>query len=343
MTFTLLFLVVALAGAVLWMAGGVQSTRVGEDRIGEIASATTSTSTASLDVLVWNIAWGYGWGSEGSGTRKPDEHFERALAKIADVIRASNADLVLLQEVDFGATRSGGVDQVQLLAERAGLKYVAYAESWTANWVPFPYWPFADQFGRMRSGGAVLSRFPIERNEVRLLAKPAENPFWYNLFYPFRYLQTLDVRFGGDTLRVYNTHLEAFSRANRIEQAEQIAAAITVEDAPFTIFGGDLNAVPPESSLAKGYPDEPDTDHEGDVTIATMRSIDGLTPTVSGSTFTADEAAHFTFPAHAPNRRLDHLFVSKGLRVEAAGVLREAGDVSDHLPIFARLTVLRGR
>ena len=48
MTFTLLFLVVALAGAVLWMAGGVQSTRVGEDRIGEIASATTSTRYLSI-------------------------------------------------------------------------------------------------------------------------------------------------------------------------------------------------------------------------------------------------------------------------------------------------------
>ncbi|MEQ9502983.1 MAG: endonuclease/exonuclease/phosphatase family protein [Deltaproteobacteria bacterium] len=322
--------------AILWMAGGVQSPATTNQRVVVLDDAATSTATDTLDVVVWNIAWGYGWGSEGTGHRKPRRHFERSIRQMGEVLRDAGADLVLLQEVDFDTSRSYGVDQARRIAEIAGLKYVAYAESWTANWVPFPYWPVEDHFGRMHSGGAILSRFPIERNEVELLPKPAENAFHYNLFYLFRYLQAADVAVGDRSVRVYNTHLEAFSRLNREQQAATIATKVAMYEGS-TIFGGDLNSVPPESDVRGHYPDEPHTDHDGDPTVATMRAIDGLADTIPATKFSADPAAYFTFPAHEPNRMLDHLFVSKDWTVEASGVLKAAGDVSDHLPIYAKL------
>ncbi len=331
-----LLVVVSLVLAILWMAGGVQSPHTTSQPIVTIDGAATSTATDTLDVVVWNIAWGYGWGSEGTGSRKPKEHFDRSIEKMGRVLRDAGVDLVLLQEVDFDSTRSYGVDQAKRLAELAGLPYVAYAESWTANWVPFPYWPVEDHFGHMRSGGAILSRFPITRNEVELLDKPAENAFHYNLFYLFRYLQAADVKIGDSTLRVFNTHLEAFSRSNREQQAAHIAATIANYDGD-KLFGGDLNSVPPESDVRSGYVDEPHTDHDGDPTVATLRAIDGLADTIGPDTFGPNQAEYFTFPAHAPNRRLDYIMASDTWTVEASGVLKAAGDVSDHMPLYAKL------
>jgi hypothetical protein len=61
-----------------------------------------------LRVLVYNIHAGKDL--EGKGN----------LGRIADIIVASQADLVLLQEVDRNTERSGAVDQVAVLAQLTG-------------------------------------------------------------------------------------------------------------------------------------------------------------------------------------------------------------------------------
>ena len=334
----------ALSALVVWMAGGVQSERTFKYAPLHLKDVkATQTSTSALTVVVWNIAWGYGWGSEGSGKAKPAAHFEGSLKKMGAALAAMNADVVLLQEVDFGATRSGELDQAKALARYAGLPYIAKAESWTANWVPFPYWPPSDHFGRMASGGAVLSRYPITDNEVELLAKPSEYPFWYRLFYLFRFLQRTEVdlqALGGGKLQVFNTHLEAFKPKNRQAQADHVAKVLGEQKNDLLIFGGDLNSAPPESSTLQSFPDEPKTSFEGDRTVATLRSIDKLKDTISPETFSKREADYFTFPAHKPNRKLDYLFVSERFEVLEAKVPKEiAGDVSDHLPVLVKLRI----
>src|SRR5687768_1468657 len=65
----------------------------------------------SLRVLVFNIHAG----KDAGGTDN--------LAGLADLIRTTEADVVLLQEVDRGTNRSGKVDQVQALIDRT--KYSA--------------------------------------------------------------------------------------------------------------------------------------------------------------------------------------------------------------------------
>jgi endonuclease/exonuclease/phosphatase family metal-dependent hydrolase len=46
-----------------------------------------------------------------------------------------------------------------------------------------------------------------------------------------------------------------------------------------------------------------------------------------------------TFPAHRPRARIDYIFVSEGIDVERAWVGEAVGPGSDHLPLFADLTV----
>jgi len=332
----ILGLVVGLVAVVLglvmgWMAGGFQRPGRRVETIVELSTSSPSGGPDELCVLCWNIAWGYGWGSEGTGKARPRTHFDRGLQHIAQTIRSTRANVAVLQEVDFDATRSHHIDQARRIAELAGLRYVAYAHCWRARWIPFPGWRPADHFGRMRGGAAVLSAMPLTDNIVDTFEKPRSNPSWYNLFYPFRYLQTVDLVLGSRRLRLYNVHLEAFHMPTREAQAARLVELVSRHRGP-CILGGDFNSVPADAPLRAGYPDEPGTSHESDRTLGYIASVPGLVDPLER--VTAERT--FTFPAHAPNRRLDYLRIPATAEVREARVVHEAGDVSDHLPLLVR-------
>jgi endonuclease/exonuclease/phosphatase family metal-dependent hydrolase len=307
-----LLAVLAVFALLVWMADGLQTPHASElaPRRIEGVPATTITATQELTIVSWNISWGYGWGSDGSGGFKPREHFDRSLAQMIEVLAKIDPDVVLLQEVDFDCTRSHHQDQAALLAIGARFPYVADAVSWRANWVPFPYWPPRDHYGRMSSGGAILSKHPIASHRIELLPKPEENGFWYNLFYLFRYYQVAEIEFGGDTIPIVNTHLEAFRPKNRELQAKHLASVLSSIDDRDVIVGGDLNA------------------EAEDRTVELIRAVEDLSDTLP-----ADAK---TFPSHAPEQKLDFLFHGPGWKLVEARVLKEAGTVSDHLPITVR-------
>ncbi|MGF1510574.1 MAG: endonuclease/exonuclease/phosphatase family protein [Myxococcota bacterium] len=332
----LLGLALLLVGMLLWMAGGLQSPRRFEGDVVKL-SEPGPVSTSTLTVVVWNIAWGYGRGSEGSGDSKPPSHFEATLARMADVLTQSRADIALLQEVDFDSQRSGGIDQARRLAELAGFPFIAPAVSWRANYVPFPYWPPSNHFGRVISGGAILSRLPIETNDITLLPKPDDNLVVYNWFYLFRYHQRVRVRWSGAPIVVYNAHLEAFDGTNRQAQARAWVEVLNRESGDLTLVGGDFNAIPPESMTRSNFADMPKISYETDRTVPLIRGAKGLRDTVPSEAFLERPSAYFTYPAHDPNRKLDHLMVTGDFRVISARVMQEAGGVSDHLPLLVRL------
>lgn len=340
MAFALILAPVLLVLLLLWMAGGLQSEATHEVQPVDYApGAEAAVATSTLTVMTWNVAWGFGWGSEGSHKptgKKGQGDIEHALVKMGEAMKAHRADVVLLQEIDFDAKRSFHLDEGEILARASGLRYFAPAVSWRANYIPFPYWPMDAHFGAMKSGGGILSRFPITEASVQLLPKPPKNPFIYNWFYLFRYLQRVVIQVGDQPIEVFNMHLDAFHLDNREQQATMVVDRVRKAQPAHVIVGGDLNTVPPESSLKHGYPDEDHTDHRTDQTLSTFRGL-GFTPAVNAEQFRSDEERFFTFPAHAPNRQLDHLFFSPGFRVKSARVLRDVGDPSDHLPLVAEV------
>lgn len=331
----------AVTGLVLWMSRGIQTPEITEPSVIRLPGVTTSSAAPSLPLTVvsWNVSWGYGWGSEGAGGAKPEAHFERTIARMGEVLKSLDADIVLLQELDFDSTRSHHVDQAERLAQLAGLPYVTKALSWDKRWVPFPYWPPSAHFGTVRSGGAILSRFPLGATRVETVEKPSDQAFLYRLFYLFRYHQeaTADTPWG--EVSILNTHVDAFHRENRVAHARKIAARLNETLTPLAIVGGDLNTVPAEAERRSAYPDEPKTSHVDDPTLELLRGVPGLVDAVPGPVYAADEAKFFTFPAHEPNRMLDHLLVGAGWKVERAWVPRELSEeaLSDHLPLVLRL------
>lgn len=326
--------------AVLWMAGGRQRPRVDSPPVVRIPGVTAPprAQPGELTVVSWNIAWGYGWGSEGSGGAKAEAHFEETLEEMGRVLKTLAPDIVLLQEVDFDADRSHRMDQAEVLARAADLPYVAKAVSWDANYIPFPYWPPQDHFGAMRSGGAILSRFPLEEHRVETVSKPKANPWWYNLFYLFRYHQQVVAQTEHGPVLLFNMHLEAFDQDNRLRHARLVAERLAGVITPHTVVAGDLNSVLPEATVRSGYPDEPETSHVEDATVEVLRGVTGLVDALPGPQYLSNEPAWFTFPAHEPNRKLDYILHGAGYEVAEISVPRGvAGDLSDHLPVVVRL------
>lgn len=151
------------------------------------------------------------------------------------MIRQSNADIVLLQEVDRGTTRSGQIDELAILMRFTGM-YGQFGKS-------------LDYQGG-EYGIAVLSRWPIEAHEV----------------VPLR-VEPPQERAGGSHeprialvvtthgLRILNTHIDASGEDTyRIQEIPQVLAA-----AKGAIAGGDFNSTPDSAVHAKvmtaGYRD----------------------------------------------------------------------------------------
>ena len=286
-----------------------------------------------IKVLSWNLGFLYGKGSEGPGySLREKAFFTTQLDKLVREIDAWGADILCLQEIDFDSHRSAGIDMASYLAAKANYPYVAQAVSWEANYIPFPYWPLKNNFGRMRSGGAILSKYPLKDHEVTLLAKPAAQPWWYNLFYLHRYYQRVTVELGKKKIKLVNLHLEAFDKTDREGQVRKLVGKAELDK--IDVIAGDFNMVPSSAMKKSKFPGG--DDYENDSSFAVMAKS-GLSEVIPEEIYSLSEQSYFTFPAWAPDRRLDYIFYRPELKMMKAEVLRSA--LSDHLPIRASFQI----
>lgn len=215
------------------------------------------------------------------------------LARVAGVVRETRADLVLLQEVDRGTERSGRVDQVAELARLTRMHGV---------------------FGKtldFQGGGygiALLSRWPVaEDTLVHLAADPpgeradaAREP---------RGVLRARVAAPGGPLYLLNTHLDASGpdTFRRREAAALLESAGRLRGGGARVLvGGDFNATPESAVIA-------------DVLGAGWRD---------GWAACGGAGEGLTFPAKAPTKRIDYLFLPAGIRCDSAAVV--GGEASDH-------------
>lgn len=134
---------------------------------------------------------------------------------IAGVLRASGADVVLIQEIKNGGNAG---NQPAALAGRLGMQY-AFAQNVA--------------YGNGGYGTAVLSRYPILSAENTHLPKPPGTQQ--------RGLAHVVVEVDGKELSIYNTHLQNRSEHARILQIRRVAQIVALDDRP-RILGGDMNA-----------------------------------------------------------------------------------------------------
>ena len=164
---------VALIGLlILWASSGRESLE-NYARVVSYGDAPLPPRDPTLTLVSYNIGYLSGLANaaletdvEVSASRASfDANQKMAIA----ALQAVNPDILAVQEVDLDARRSYGVNQVEALAQGLGLANGAIAINWDKRYVPFPYWPLTQQFGRTLSGQAILSRFPIQNHERHVL------------------------------------------------------------------------------------------------------------------------------------------------------------------------------
>lgn len=248
-------------------------------------------SPVPIRVMVYNI-------HAGKDAGRADN-----LRRVADVIRESHADIVLLQEVDRRTRRSWGVDQLARLRDLTG---------------------FRGRFGKTidydggEYGIAILSRWPIEKSELaRLPVLPGDS--LERSAYEERGALVAHIRTGSGAIRVVNTHLDATrSDSNRIQQVRALIGIANAErDSAFTLVGGDLNSGPGSAVLSL----------LGDAGWEDLFARCG-------------RGQPFSFPADSPSRRIDYLLAGGDAQCSSARVLDTRA--SDHRPVLFEIEIKRG-
>ena len=248
---------------------------------GAVALAAACTTVRSneaprdIRVLVYNIHAG----KDANGVDN--------LARVAELVGSTNADIALLQEVDRGTTRSGKVDQPGVLSRATGFN-VAFGK--TLDYQGGDY------------GIAILSRWPISDDTlIRLPVNPPQARS-AGLYEPRGALRAI-IQVPGGSIEMINTHIDAsredFYRKQEMTTLLQLAAL----GRP-TFIGGDLNAEPGSAviEMVRGSP---------------LR--DAWAECGSGS--------GLSYPAGKPVKRIDYLLVPSGWRCVSGSVIEtEASD-----------------
>ena len=172
----------------------------------------------TLKVLTYNI-------HHGEGT---DGVFD--LERLAEVITASDADVVFLQEVDVRTARAGGVDQAAELGRLTQMQSV-FAEA-----MPYDGGSY---------GEALLSRVPIASHEV--LPLPASD----NHEPRAALIAVLQPTGWPFPVRIAGTHLDHTEQdTDRLAQVAALRRQLEKGALP-TLLVGDLNATPESVPMAR--------------------------------------------------------------------------------------------
>ena len=216
------------------------------------------------------------------------------LVRVAELVRGTGADLVLLQEVDRGTRRSGGVDQVAELRQRTGL-HAAFAKS-------------LDYQGG-EYGIALLSRWNIDSSRTVPLPITPPQPRSGGSYEPRVALRAWIARPGGN-IEVVNTHIDA-SGDDRWRRQEIVTVLANADSGGgVVLLGGDLNSTPEsavqEAVRARGWRD--------------------AWLTCGGS-----PGGGLTYPADSGIKRIDYLYFRGRTRCTRAAV--PVTQASDHRPL----------
>jgi endonuclease/exonuclease/phosphatase family metal-dependent hydrolase len=182
--------------------------------VGDTARTAARTSAArpatriKLRVMTYNIHVGVGM------DKKLD------LKRIAAVINAQKPDLVGLQEVDRGVSRTQRIDEIVELAKLTRMNYD---------------FAFNLRYQGGQYGVAILSRFPIRAMEHRLYQNLREAER--------RGFIRGEVSVGGRTINFVTTHLDYQYDDGRLFEARQLLAALKDVTGPLIVVG-DFNDVP---------------------------------------------------------------------------------------------------
>lgn len=223
------------------------------------------------------------------------------IARVVAVVKATNADVVLLQEVDRGTRRSSGQDQPAMLAAGTGLNVV--------------FGKTLDYDGG-QYGIAMLSRWPIR--DDTLIHMPIDPPqARAGGSYEPRGALRATLATPNGALTVVNTHLDPSGDDHYRRQEIQtlLRLAREVGTSRFLV-GGDLNSTP-------------------ETAVQQQMRASGL----RDSWQECGSGAGLTYPADSSVKRIDYLYLGARARCTKAEVLGD--QASDHRGVIFDVVIDR--
>ncbi|HXG54091.1 MAG TPA: endonuclease/exonuclease/phosphatase family protein [Vicinamibacterales bacterium] len=240
-----------------------------------------------LRVLVFNIHAG----KNAAGASNLDD--------VAALIRSTGADLALVQEVDRGTRRSGGIDQLQVMSAGSGF--------------PFAFGRSLDYDGGQYGIAAFARQGFIAQFTEALPVKPLQTRAGGSHEPRAALVIVVGTRRGN--LTALNTHLDASGvEGYRLQEAAKVIDLIAGarKSRMPAIAGGDFNA-------------EPGSEVHKRILASGLRD----------AWMECGQGDGFTFPAHKPVKRIDYLFLTDPLHCTDARVIETT--ISDHRPLLVTL------
>ena len=319
---------------------------------------STPPNKDTLTVVTWNIRFGIGrakWFGDSCGELVlfDADEIQDGLELLAAKIEAMDADILLLQEVDTDSKRSAYVNQVQWLLDNTAMNYGVYASMWEVQFVP------SDGLGRVNTGNAILSRWPLSEAERIQLSLRGDQDDLTRAFYVRRNVLRAKVNYPGSLFWAVDIHASAFSnddtKQKQYVEFKAVLDELDNQEEPF-VAGGDLNQLPP-GAAKNNYcdndrcPDEEKKDDEGcdfsNETTWISALFDTYVPAVSPVNYLQDEDIYFTHASthdatderYQWNRKLDYLFTNTDWVPRSAITHQDAVLESDHVAVSAKWVV----
>lgn len=199
----------------LFTEPALSAERIHQITTGSAAASAVPAVPAELKIVTWNIERGV------------------RLSAIAATLQEFDADVVLLQEVDRFADRSGNRDIALELGKALGM-----------HWATVGEFQEIGEGGRGRgatSNQAILSRFPILNPQPIVFSR---QKLWRWRVNPMQPRRGSRVAIRAETAGVtfYNLHLESGDADDvRREQLEEVLRLHGAAPSAVTVIGGDLN------------------------------------------------------------------------------------------------------
>lgn len=307
----------------------------------------------TVKVLSWNVQYMAGkdyvfyydlLDGDGPDTRPTRQAIDATFAEVARVITAENPDVILLQEVDDGAARTDGEDQLARLLDMLPNDYACTASAfyWKAVYAPHP-----KILGSVGMKLSTVSKYRIDNAVRHALPIIPANPLFEQFGLKRAILETHLPVEGAEDLVAFNTHFDAFAQGTdtmerQVAIGRRLLDSATAADIPW-VFGGDLNLLPPGGQYGDLNPPQ-QAYYAPDSELAVLTDVYDVVPSLDEANG-SDAAAWFThFPndpaVSAPDRTIDFVFHGPRLTLGDHAVRSEDTlDISDHLPVIVEFTL----
>jgi endonuclease/exonuclease/phosphatase family metal-dependent hydrolase len=318
------------------------------EEVHNIETAPLLLPGQQIKVVTFNVQFLAGTGYDffydgGPDTLVARSDIKSTAARIGAFVARSEADVVLFQEVDCGARRTGYLDELGLLrsALPEEMRNFAAAYYWKSKFVPHP-----KILGSAGTKLVLFSRYRLGRARRYRLPSTPGNPIERDFALKRAILEVELPLANGGFFTVLNTHLEAFPKGTnvmerQIQKVLERLSGLGQRNQPW-ILGGDFNLLPPGQS-ARLKPETRGIHREPSEIGSIFERYAGV-PTIAESTGARmDRCFTFTMRSGAhriPIRTLDYFFAAPNVTIERYCVQQEGMmSVSDHLPLIAEFVL----